>query len=304
MRHNLFGKQRHAFRGHFKIHVARMEHGDKITEPADFFVKRSQLVGDIIRRAIDRDMVFAEIFHPLFANGICPPTAEAPREEIGIERGLDITWRRAVLGFRLVVGDVPEDPLDGFQGFLLGFTNGDQRHEGELTIGRTLQPLCLAPRPNTVEHRGQLVDRRQKHREGKSSRNSLTGMIQITAARRPDRRMRLLIRPRPHIDLTLVNPFAFVVERPVMGGPGFLDKINRFPKPLGRLGRITVRRKQFIRHTAHETALQPAIGNVIDHGHFLGAPDGIGKIGHRVAKDQYPRLLGLAGQDGKRHNTG
>ena len=89
---------------------------------------------------------------------------------------------------------------------------------------------------------------------------------------------------------------ALVTERAVVVGPAFDDEIERLPVALVHPHRIAVRRQNLIRHAAHESRLQAAVGEHVDHRHLFGDAHRLPPVGDRIAEDQETRLLAQAGE--------
>src|SRR5262249_42315452 len=85
----------------------------------------------------------------------------------------------------------------------------------------------------------------------------------------PDRRMRLLQRPRPEVDIVeLVMP-AVVAERPDLG-PGAQNKLVRLVIAAVRMGGVDAAGEVFGADAAPEAGEEAAAAEMIEHGEFLG----------------------------------
>ena len=64
----------------------------------------------------------------------------------------------------------------------------------------------------------------------------------VAARRDPDRRMRILVGPRPDVDVAVVVILAFEVERPVVCRHGLDDEVVCLPEPLHHVHGLAVGR--------------------------------------------------------------
>ncbi len=81
--------------------------------------------------------------------------------------------------------------------------------------------------------------------------------------------MRLLIGPRPRVDVVELVIFSLERERTGLG-PGAQDEIVRLDEAALRFGGIDAHRMIFGADAAHETGDQLAAGDVVEDGVFLG----------------------------------
>src|SRR5215211_4104784 len=95
--------------------------------------------------------------------------------------------------------------------------------------------------------------------------------LRAIAGRAPHRRMRLLIRPRPDVHLTIMKVLPFPIEWRVMARHGFEDEVVRLPKTLHEKHRILIRRRGFVGHPLHKAHVEAAAGNHIDGRELFGA---------------------------------
>ena len=230
-----------------------------MAESTDLLVQLLNLLYHGVRRAVDCNVVSAEILHAFISDGVSPPAGETPGQEVGVKRTLHIARRRAELRFRFIVSDVPEYAIDEVARLLLGLADRDKWHEGELVVSGRWQSLVAAIIANTHEHLCQSFIRGEEHGEGEATFNRAARMAEIAAARSPDWRMRLLIGPRPNVDLALMQPLALVVKWSVFRRPRFDDQVDRFPQAFRRLGRVCVGSEQLVWDAAHEAAVEPAV---------------------------------------------
>ena len=114
----------------------------------------------------------------------------------------------------------------------------------------------------------------------------------------PDRRMRLLVGPRPDVHRALVPEAALVVERAVVRRPGAHDEIDPVPQPLDRLAsgwcwrrRPRRRRRARSRQSSRPREMQSIIA--ISSATRIGSL----RLADRVAEDADARLLRLARED-------
>ena len=157
----------------------------------------------------------------------------------------------------------------------------------------------LFPTPAiTVKHRLAAAEPRDEGRPDMTFSGDLNGVGGVPRGY-PDRRVGVLPRARPDIDLAVMKKLSFPVERSFMAGLGLEDQIMGFPHTFPHAHGVTVAGGQFERHAAHKTAFEPAMGNHVDHRHFLGNADRLTPIGKRIAEQQQARIPGLARQDGR-----
>ena len=94
---------------------------------------------------------------------------------------------------------------------------------------------------------------------------------------------------------------AFEVEGAVVRGPGLDDQVVRLPQALAAAKGGDVGRRGLVGHAAHEAALEPAVGEQVDHRHFFGDAHRLVAVGDRVAEHQQSRLLGHAREGAEHH---
>src|SRR5437588_3027224 len=100
-----------------------------------------------------------------------------------------------------------------------------------------------------------------------SLRHQLDG-LRAADARYPDRRMRLLQRPRPRVDIAKEVVLA-VPEKRSGFRPGLDDKIERFPEALACEGRVHLI-IEILRPTAdHHAGDEPAVAHDVEHGELF-----------------------------------
>ena len=172
-------------------------------------------------------------------------------------------------------------------------------HQGG--IGKTIQAgrgkAEFGPaRPISIKHLFRPVEAGQKTGHNSAALPDRLGRAR-TEGRDPDGRVRLLIRPGPDIDLTMVKVFALPVERPVVTRPGFENQIIRFPKALHHARGPMVAGRHLIWHATHKADLQASAGVDIDHGHLLCHPHRLAPVGNRVAENQQAGGFGFTGED-------
>src|SRR5215470_16415189 len=105
------------------------------------------------------------------------------------------------------------------------------------------------------------VDRRRAAVSGEERRLHIAPRANARSAawrgrRYPDRRMRLLVRARPDVDVAVVKEPPFMADRAVVAGPGFDDEVHGLPLPLVHAHGIAVRRQHLIGHAAYEAAFE------------------------------------------------
>ena len=113
----------------------------------------------------------------------------------------------------------------------------------------------------------------------------------------PDRRMRLLRRPRPRIDVAQGIVAAFPRERSVLG-PGAVDEIDGLPELLarGRRGHIVIERLRS--RPRRKAGDQAAVRHVVEHGVFLRHAQRVEMQRQQVAENDDLAALGLLRQRG------
>ena len=109
--------------------------------------------------------------------------------------------------------------------------------------------------------------------------------------RNPDRRMRLLIGPRPQVDPRNVVVLALEGKRPGPG-PSLHDQVVRLVEALVRLGRIRTGRMIFDADAADEACDEASAGNVVEDGEFLGDAERIEKWQVRPSMRSSPAWCG------------
>ena len=117
----------------------------------------------------------------------------------------------------------------------------------------------------------------------------------------PDRRVRLLDRPRPDIHRAILEKFAFPGERAVMRGQRLQDQVVRLPVAAHQAAGVGVGGVDLIRRALDQAHLQPATRQAVEPSHFFRDTDRIGAVGDRVAKRQQAGSLRFARDNGKRH---
>ena len=120
----------------------------------------------------------------------------------------------------------------------------------------------------------------------------------------PYRRGRLLDRPRPDVDVAVVEILAFPVERPIRGGQCFQDQVVRFPIPPHQARGIGVGGRDLIRRALHQPHLQTAAGQHVQPRHLFRDAHRVGPVGDRIAQGQQSRPLGFARDHRQRHRHG
>jgi hypothetical protein len=94
--------------------------------------------------------------------------------------------------------------------------------------------------------------------------------VGLAGGRAPDRRMRLLPRPRPDVHLPVVEELALPVERPVMGGHRLDDEIVRVPEAVHYADRVLVGCRELVRHALDEPHVEASERDDIDGRKLLG----------------------------------
>ena len=117
----------------------------------------------------------------------------------------------------------------------------------------------------------------------------------------PHRRRRLLIRPRPDVDVAVMEELALPAERAVGRRHRLQDQVVRFPVAAHQIGRVAVGRRDLVGRALDEAHLQPAARQYVEPGHLLGDAHRVGPVGDRGAERQQPRALGFARDDRQRH---
>ena len=142
-----------------------------------------------------------------------------------------------------------------------------------------------------VEHRlGQAAGQQRAHHV-----SALGGKLAGIDAHpgHPYRRRRLLDRPRPDVDVSVVEVLALPVEWPVGGGQRLQDEIMRLPVAPHQPRGVRVGRRDLVRRALHQPHLQPPARQHVQPGHLLGHPHRIGSVGDRIAQGQQPRAFGF-----------
>ena len=118
---------------------------------------------------------------------------------------------------------------------------------------------------------------------------------------RPDRRMRLLIGPRPHVHVLEVIVLALERERPRLG-PGLHHEVVRLLEARVRDRRVDAHRVVLGADAAHHAGDQPPAGDAVDHGVLLGERERMLAQAEGVAEDRDLGVLGAARQRGRHHH--
>src|SRR5438309_1191311 len=95
--------------------------------------------------------------------------------------------------------------------------------------------------------------RLQECREYVAAARSFLDRCKIARAGDPDRRVRLLVGPRPKIDRAAAREAAFEIERFLVAGPSLYRQVDALPQPFNGLRRVGVCGKDFVGHPTHET---------------------------------------------------
>jgi len=117
----------------------------------------------------------------------------------------------------------------------------------------------------------------------------------------PYRWGRLLVGPRPDVDVAVVEEFALPVERPIGRRHRLQNEVVRLPIAAHQIGGVAVGRRDLIGRPFDQPHLQPAARQDVEPGHLLGDPHRVGAVGDRGAERQEARALGFAGDDRQRH---
>ena len=119
--------------------------------------------------------------------------------------------------------------------------------------------------------------------------------------RRPDRRMRLLVRPRPHVHVFEVIVLALERER-ARARPALHHEVVRLLEARMRECRIDAERIIFGADAAHHAGDQPPAGDAVDHRVLLGERERMLAQAEGVAEDRDLGVLGAARQRGRHHH--
>ena len=95
--------------------------------------------------------------------------------------------------------------------------------------------------------------------------------------------MRLLIRPRPDIDVAVMEEAPFVADRTILRDPGLDDQVERFPVSLVHPNRIAIGRRDLPWDASHEADLYAAARHNVGERHFLGDADRLPPISDRIS---------------------
>ena len=107
----------------------------------------------------------------------------------------------------------------------------------------------------------------------------------------PDRRMRLLRRPRPRIDVAQRIVPALERKRPVLG-PGAADQVDGLPELVARGGRGHVVVERLRPRARREARDQPAVRHVVEHRVFFGDAQRVQVQRQEIAEDDDLAALG------------
>ena len=119
----------------------------------------------------------------------------------------------------------------------------------------------------------------------------------------PDRRMRLLVGPRPQVHIFEVIVLALERERPRLA-PRPHHQVVSLLVALQRMDRIGPERKVFGADAAHEAADQPPAGDDVEHGVLLGKRERVLAQAERVAQNGDAASPRAARQRGRHHHRG
>ena len=113
--------------------------------------------------------------------------------------------------------------------------------------------------------------------------------------------MRLLVRPRPDVHLSMVEVLALPVEGAVVARPRLHDQVVGFPEPLHHAGRPVIAGRDLVRHAPHEPALEAPPRVHVDHRHLLRHPHGLAAVRDGIAEDEQPRLARVTRERAHHH---
>src|SRR2546425_9278070 len=204
-----------------------------------------------------------------------------------------ITGRAGELRRDLVGLQVPHQLARPGIAFFVGLAHVDQRRVGEAIERGRGQSQLGAPLAIRAEHVLRAVEAGQ---EAGDDVALLADGPRTARAQRgdPDRRVRLLVRPRPDVHLPVVEVLALPVEGAVVARPRLHDQIVGLPEALHHTGRPMISGRYLVWDAAHEPALQAAARVDVDHRHLLGHAYGLAPVRDRIAENQDARLAGLA----------
>ena len=168
--------------------------------------------------------------------------------------------------------------------FLVGVADIDKGGIAE-PVGRGFRKTGLGARlaigaPGPPGH----VDPAHDHDVDHAAAAEFGGVIGV-GGRRPHRRMRLLVGPRPDVDVAVGEMLALPAERAVVMGQGLVDQVDRLPEALADADRVGVARGHLGAARFDKADFEPAARDDVGGRVFLGGA-------HRVLahRDQVPML--------------
>ncbi len=109
--------------------------------------------------------------------------------------------------------------------------------------------------------------------------------------------MRLLVGPRPDVDVAVLEELALPAEGSVMRRERLQDEVVRFPEAIRMAHRHRIGRMQLVGHALHEPHLEAAARDHVDHRELFGDAQRIRIVRDRKAKAEQPGALGRARED-------
>ncbi len=123
------------------------------------------------------------------------------------------------------------------------------------------------------------------------------------AGRRPELRVRPLIRPGPEVDVPVGVVLALEADRPVMRGQRQFDDVDRLPEAVDEADRVGVARHHLAVARFDEADFEAAARDHIGGGVFLGDAHRVRAHRNQRAERQDADVLGLAGGDAEHHRA-
>src|SRR5580704_6441992 len=228
-----------------------------MAKTADVVIDFSDLLDDLVRRSRHHQAGFDSVFDGRAFAKMAERVHPAAHD---VNRGADRNVARRIgeVRYDLVGGDVPHQLFGAVAGFGFARRGIDERGVGQPIKRHGVAAARFAPTlPIGIENPAGAIVAGEESRLHKAPRADACRTA-WTGGAHPNRRMRLLVRPRPDVDHAVVKEPALMTYRTVMSRPGLDDEIERFPVPLVHAYRIAVRGCDLPRHTAHEAHFHTA----------------------------------------------